>query len=72
MFGRVLAPYAVLTLMEVALEAPNHTTLSRRSQSLNVDLHRVAGDKPVQMERCSTAAAAPESPPTPLRPPGDS
>jgi hypothetical protein len=35
--------------MGVALEAPDHTTLSRRSQSLNVDLNRVAGDKPIHL-----------------------
>ena len=31
---------SVLSLMGVALEAPDHTTLSRRSQSLNVHLDR--------------------------------
>jgi hypothetical protein len=35
--------------MGVNLEAPDHTTLSRRSRSLNVDLHRVAGDKPIHL-----------------------
>ena len=40
---------SVLSLMGVALEAPDHTTLSRRSQSLNVDLHRVAGDNPIHL-----------------------
>ena len=40
---------SVLFLMGVALEAPDHTTLSRRSRSLNVDLHRVAGDKPIHL-----------------------
>ncbi len=33
---------SVLSLMSVELEAPDHTTLSRRSQDLNVDLHRVS------------------------------
>ena len=36
-------------LMGVDLEAPDHTTLSRRGQNLNVDLHRVAGDKPIHL-----------------------
>jgi len=40
---------SVLALMDVELEAPDHTTLSRRSQSLNVDLHCVAGDKPIHL-----------------------
>jgi IS5 family transposase len=40
---------SVLSLMGVALEAPDHTTISRRSQSLNVDLHRAAGDKPIHL-----------------------
>ncbi len=40
---------SVLSLMGVDLEAPDHTTLSRRSQSLNVDLHRVACDKPIHL-----------------------
>ena len=37
---------SVLSLMSVDLEAPDHTTLSRRGQSLKVDLHPVAGNKP--------------------------
>ncbi len=40
---------SVLSLMGVAPEAPDHTTLSRRSQSLNVDLHRVAGNNPIHL-----------------------
>jgi hypothetical protein len=40
---------SVLSLMNVDLEAPDHTTLSRRSQSLNVDLHRVGGNKPIHL-----------------------
>jgi IS5 family transposase len=40
---------SVLSLMDVDLESPDHTTLSRRSQSLNVDLHRVAGDNPIHL-----------------------
>jgi hypothetical protein len=40
---------SILSLMALDLEAPDHTTLSRRSQSLNVDLNRVAGDKPIHL-----------------------
>ena len=40
---------SVLSLMDVDLESPDHTTLSRRSQSLNVDLHRVGGNKPIHL-----------------------
>jgi hypothetical protein len=40
---------SVLTLMGVALETPDHTTLSRRSQGLNFVLHRVAADKPIHL-----------------------
>ena len=40
---------SILSLMNTDLEAPDHTTLSRRSQSLNVDLHRVACDKPIHL-----------------------
>ncbi len=35
--------------MSLDLESPDHTTLSRCSQSLNVDLHRAAGDKPIHL-----------------------
>jgi transposase len=40
---------SVLSLMDVDLEAPDHTTLSRRSQDLNVDLYRVAVNKPIHL-----------------------
>lgn len=40
---------SILSLMGVALESPDHTTLSRRSQSLNVNLHRIAGDNPIHL-----------------------
>ena len=40
---------SVLSLMSVELEAPDHSTLSRRSQDLNVDLHRVAVGKPIHL-----------------------
>jgi IS5 family transposase len=40
---------SILCLMSIDLESPDHTTLSRRSQSLNVDLHRVACDKPIHL-----------------------
>ena len=35
---------SVLSLMRVDLDAPDHTTLSRRSQHLDVELHRVPAD----------------------------
>ena len=40
---------SVLSLLGFNLEAPDHTTLSRRSQDLNVDLHRVAVGKPIHL-----------------------
>ena len=40
---------SVLSLMGVDLQSPDHTTLSRRSQELNVDLHRVAVDNPIHL-----------------------
>jgi transposase len=40
---------SILSLMSSDLEAPDHSTLSRRSQSLNVDLHRAAVDKPIHL-----------------------
>jgi IS5 family transposase len=40
---------SVLSLMGVDLEAPDHTTLSRRSQDLNADLHRVAVNEPIHL-----------------------
>ena len=40
---------SVLSLAHVDLEAPDHTTLSRRSQNLNVDLDRVADNKPIHL-----------------------
>ena len=40
---------SVLSLMALDLEAPDHTTLSRRSHNLNVDLHRVGGNTPIQL-----------------------
>jgi IS5 family transposase len=45
---------SILSLMHVDLEAPDHTTLSRRSQDLNVDLHRVAVDNPIHLVVDST------------------
>ena len=38
---------STLSLVDIDLEAPDHTTLSRRSQGLNVQLDRVAGDNPI-------------------------
>jgi transposase len=40
---------SILSLMGVALDAPDHTTLSRRSQRLNVDLNRVARNEPIHL-----------------------
>ena len=40
---------SVLSLTGVALETSDHTMISRRSRSLNVDLHRAAGDKPIHL-----------------------
>ena len=48
---------SILSLMSIDLEAPDHTTLSRRGQSLNVDLHRVAGDGPIHLTVDSTGLA---------------
>ena len=45
---------SVLSLMSADLEAPDHTTLSRRSQNLNVDLQRVAGNEPIHLVVDST------------------
>jgi hypothetical protein len=40
---------SVLSLMGVNLEAPDHTTLSRRGQQLSVDLHLVASNEPIHL-----------------------
>ncbi len=40
---------SVLSLMQVDLEAPDHTTLSRRSQDLSVELRRVPATGPVHL-----------------------
>ncbi len=40
---------SIMALMSIELEAPDHTTLSRRSQSLTVVLHRSAGDKTIHL-----------------------
>lgn len=40
---------SVLALMPVDLEAPDHTTLSRRSQRLEVELHRVPATGPIHL-----------------------
>jgi hypothetical protein len=40
---------SVLSLMNIDLESPDHTTLSRRSQGLNIDLHRAAIDSPIHL-----------------------
>ena len=40
---------SVLSLMDVDLEAPDHTTLSRRSRHLDVELRRVPAKKPIHL-----------------------
>ena len=40
---------SVLSLIGVDIEAPDHTTLSRRSQYLDVDLHLVPGNEPIDL-----------------------
>jgi IS5 family transposase len=40
---------SVLSLMSVDLEAPDHTTLSRRSQQLDVDLHLAPVNEPIHL-----------------------
>ncbi len=40
---------SVLSLMGVNLEAPDHTTLSRRGQRLDVDLHLVPAGAPIHL-----------------------
>ena len=40
---------SVLTLMRAGLEAPDHTTLSRRSQRLRVALHRLPAAGPIHV-----------------------
>jgi hypothetical protein len=40
---------SVLSVMNVALEAPDHTTLSRRSQHLNTQLVRVPTKEPIHL-----------------------
>jgi hypothetical protein len=39
----------ILSLMDIDLDAPDPTTLSRRSQGLNVQLDRVAGDNSIHL-----------------------
>ncbi len=40
---------SLLDLMELSLEAPDHTTLSRRSKSLNAKLVPIVSKKPIQL-----------------------
>jgi IS5 family transposase len=40
---------SVLSLMGVDLEAPDHTTVSRRSQHLDVDLHPIPTNEPIHL-----------------------
>jgi hypothetical protein len=45
---------SILSLMDIDLEAPDHTTLSRRSQHLNLRLDRVASTKRIHLMVDST------------------
>ena len=45
---------SVLALMGADLEAPDHTTLSRRSQRLDVELHRIPANGPIHLVIDST------------------
>jgi hypothetical protein len=47
-------PRSVLSLMGVNLEAPDHTTLSRRSQHLDVALHPTSTNTPIHLIVVST------------------
>ena len=47
---------SLLTLMATGLEAPDHTTLSRRGQRLNTSLRHVPKDRPSAWSRSSTSA----------------
>ena len=40
---------SVLALMRANLDAPDHTTLSRRSQRLDVELHRIPANGPIHL-----------------------
>ena len=40
---------SVLSVMRVDLDTPDHTTLSRRSQHLAVELHRVPAQEPIHL-----------------------
>ena len=40
---------SVLSSMDVDLEAPDHTTLSRRSRRLEVELHRIPAKGPIHL-----------------------
>ena len=40
---------SVLSLLALDLEAPDHTTLSRRSQHLNIQLDRASTKKPIHL-----------------------
>ena len=40
---------SVLSVMSVDLDAPDHTTLSRRSQNLSAEFHRVPAKGPIHL-----------------------
>jgi hypothetical protein len=45
---------SVLSMMRVDLDAPNHTTLSRRSRDLSVEFHRIPVNEPIHLVVDST------------------
>ena len=45
---------SVLSLMDVDLEAPDHTTLSRRSRHLDIELYRIPSKGPIHLVVDST------------------
>ena len=45
---------SVLSLMDVDLEAPDHTSLSRRSRHLDIELYRIPSKRPIHLVVDST------------------
>ena len=45
---------SVLSLMDAGLEAPDHTTLSRRSRHLDIELYRIPSKGPIHLVVDST------------------
>ena len=59
---------SVLSLMALDLEAPDHTTLSRRSQHLRIQIDRISTKEPIQLIVDSTGrrTSAPKTRTSPL------